>query len=125
MAKEWEKWLKGTHPTVPVTFDQETAAENAKTLYLSVSHPLIRQAAQYLRLNEPAYAMLKVQSEVVISGEYGFGIYRWTKQGVKQEEELVAVVSDAVVEEKLFLLLQTATTREDSMVYPIIPNSTR
>ncbi len=58
--------------------------------------------------------MLEVQSEAVTPGKYRFGIYRWTKQGVKQEEMLIPVVSDVAVEEKLFSLLQTATTREDS-----------
>lgn len=113
VVREWEKWLKGPYPTVPVTFDQETAAENAKALYLSASHPLVCQAARYLRLDEPVYAVLKVQSEVLAPGEYQFGVYRWAKQGVKQEEMLVPVVSDAAVEEELFSLLQIAKTRED------------
>lgn len=110
VAREWEKWLKGTQPTVPVTFDQEIAAENAKTLHLSVTHPLVRQAARHHKRDEPAYAMLEVQSEAVPSGEYRFGVYRWTKQGVKQDEVLVPVASDSAIEEKLLSLLQTATT---------------
>lgn len=114
-ARVWEKWLKGTHSTVPVTFHQDTATENANALYLSVSHPLVRQAAQNLRLDEPAYAVLEVQSEAVAAGEYQFGIYRWAKQGVKQEEAIVSVVSDAAVEEKLFSLLQTAATRNNAL----------
>jgi ATP-dependent helicase HepA len=113
-TREWEKWLKGAQPTVPVTFDQGIAVENAKALHLSVSHPLVRQAAQHLKLDESAYAVLESQSAVVAPGEYRFGIYRWTKQGVKQEEMLIPVVSDIAVEETLFSLLQTATTREDS-----------
>ena len=30
IARDWEKWLKGTLPTMPVTFDQQAAAENPK-----------------------------------------------------------------------------------------------
>ncbi|SDA22305.1 SNF2 family N-terminal domain-containing protein [Nitrosospira sp. Nsp18] len=111
-TREWEKWLKGAQPTVAVTFDQEAAVENSRAFHLSVTHPLVRQAAQYLKSDEPGYAVLEVNSEVVTPGEYQFGIYRWTKQGIKQEETLMPVVADAAVEEKLLLLLQTATTRE-------------
>ena len=38
IAREWEKWLKGDQPILPVTFEQETAAENPKTVHLSVVH---------------------------------------------------------------------------------------
>jgi ERCC4-related helicase len=114
VVREWEKWLKGEQPVVPVTFDQEAAAENTKALHLSVSHPLVRQAAQYFIVDEPVYAALEVQSEVVQPGEYQFGVYQWTKQGVKQEAMLVPVASDPSIEEELFSLIQFATTREDS-----------
>ena len=30
LAREWERWLKGSQPTLPVTFEQETATENPK-----------------------------------------------------------------------------------------------
>ena len=40
IAREWEKWLKGAQPTLSVTFEQETASENPKTVHLSVLHPL-------------------------------------------------------------------------------------
>lgn len=115
-TREWEKWLKGAQPTVAVTFDQEAAAENAKALHLSVNHPFVRQAAQYLKSDEPSYVVLEVQSEAVTSGEYRFGIYRWTKQGVKQEEMLIPIAFDLAVEEKLFSLLQIATTRDGELL---------
>ena len=112
VAREWEKWLKGGLPNLSVTFDQTTAAENLKAVHLSVTHPLIRQAAHHLRLDEAAYAVLQVQSTDVPPGDYPFGIYRWQKQGVKVDETLVPVASHPAVEEELLALLQIATTRE-------------
>ena len=56
VSREWEKWLKGSLPTLPVTFQQEMAAENPKEVYLSVVHPLVRQAARFLEITEPVYA---------------------------------------------------------------------
>jgi len=112
VARQWEKWLKGSQPTIPVTFDQEIAAEDAKVLHFSVTHPLVRQSARHHKLDEPAFATLEAQSAVVPPGEYRFGIYRWTKQGVKADELLIPVASDPVVEDKLFALLQIAATRD-------------
>jgi ATP-dependent helicase HepA len=112
VARDWEKWLKGTHPTVSVTFEQVEAAENSKAMHLSITHPLVRQAALHLKLDDQAFVALQVKSSEVQSGEYRFGVYRWTKQGVKHDELLAAIASDIDVEGKLFSLLQTATTLE-------------
>jgi hypothetical protein len=110
VAREWEKWLKGTTPTVSVTFDQDAAAENPTTLHLSVTHPLLRQAALHLKLDTTAYTTLEVQTSDISPGEYRFGIYLWSKQGVKPDEELVAVANDVAIEQHLFALLQSATS---------------
>jgi ATP-dependent helicase HepA len=112
VAREWEKWLKGGLPTLAVTFDQATAAENPKAVHLSVTHPLVWQAAHHLHLAEAAYAVLQVQSADVPPGDYCFGIYRWQKQGVKPDEMLAPVASLPALEDKLLTLLQTATTHE-------------
>ncbi len=109
--REWEKWLKGSLPTLPVTFEQETATENLKVAHLSVLHPLVRQAARSLERGEPAYAALAVASNVIPAGTYVFAVYRWVKDGVKPDETLVAVAHDRQVEESLFSLLQRATRR--------------
>lgn len=114
VAREWEKWLKGTQPTVSATFEQDEAAENGKAMHLSITHPLVRQAALHLKADEQAFVALQVKSSDVPSGEYRFGVYRWTKQGVKHDELLAPIASDIDVERKLFSLLQTARTREDA-----------
>lgn len=114
VAREWEKWLKGATPTLSVTFDQTAATENPKAVHLSVTHPLVRQAAHYLRLEEAAYATLLIQDAAAPPGDYSFGVYRWRKQGVRPDEVLVAVASHAIVEEKLFDWLQTATAHPDA-----------
>ncbi|NLE44609.1 MAG: DEAD/DEAH box helicase, partial [Chloroflexi bacterium] len=116
VAREWERWLRGGQPILSVTFDQATAAENPKVIHVSVTHPLVRQAAHHLRLDEVAYATLKVQSTEATPGDYYFGVYRWQNQGVKLDETLVPVASPPDLEEKLLTLLQTATTDEDAVL---------
>ncbi|MGD0088297.1 MAG: helicase-related protein [Planctomycetota bacterium] len=109
VSREWEKWLKGGQPALAVTFDQETAAANPQAVHLSVMHPLVRQAARFLQLDEPAYTTLAVPSHEIPAGAYCFALYRWKTHGVKLDEFLVPVATNAAVENALLALLQSAT----------------
>ncbi len=107
-AREWEKWLKGTQPTLSMTFDQEAAVEDSKIVHMSVLHPLVRQAARFLEIAEPKYFTMEAKSADLPAGRHDFALYRWSKQGVKADESLVAVVEDPAVEAALFALLEAA-----------------
>ena len=72
----------------------------------------MRQAARHLKLDEAAYALLSVQSTGAPPGDHCFGVYRWQKQGVRPDEMLVAVASNAGVEAKLLDLLPFALTTQ-------------
>ena len=117
VAREWEKWLKGGQPTLAVTFDQDAAAETPKAVHLSVLHPLIRQAARHLGLDEPELCSVSVKSETVAPGAYLFAIYRWSMRGIKPDQSLVAVCGNDAVEASLFSLLQKATDA-DAVLLP-------
>ncbi len=108
IAREWEKWLKGSQPTLSVTFEQETASENPKTVHLSVLHPLVRQAAHFLDITEPKYFTLTVRSNEIPPGAYHFALYRWTKHGIKPDESLVAVATEPRLEATLMEMLRHA-----------------
>jgi ATP-dependent helicase HepA len=108
IAREWEKWLKGAQPTLSVTFEQKTAAENPKTVHLSVVHPLVRQAARFLEITEPKYCSLVAQSDEIPAGTHHFALYRWTKHGIRPDELLVSVADDLDIEASLLALLQSA-----------------
>ncbi len=109
VAREWEKWLKGGHPTLPVTFDQETAAADGKVTHLSVTHPLVRQAARHLRVAEPSTANLEVESSLVPPGEYRFALYRWNKVGIKTDEQFIAVTEPPQAGDNFLSLLQSVS----------------
>jgi ATP-dependent helicase HepA len=114
VARDWEKWLKGGQPTVAVTFDQTTAAENPKAVYLSVMHPLVRQAARFLQLDEPIQVSLAVQNVDTPAGNYDFGLFRWKKHGVRLDEVLVPVASSPEIENALLTWLQAATDADEA-----------
>jgi len=104
----WERWLKGSLPTLPVTFEQEAAVDNASAVLLSLGHPLLRQAAAYLQEAESVAVRLSAVHESLPEGQHPFALYRWTRQGVKRDEDLIPVVRAPAVAEALLELLPTA-----------------
>lgn len=108
IEREWEKWLKGHSPTLPVTFDQETAANERAIVHLSVLHPLVRQAARHLGSDAPQYCSVAVQSDDLPAGVHPFAIYRWAKHGLRDDETLVSVADDREIEAALLELLPSA-----------------
>ena len=107
VARQWEKWLKGGAPNLPVTFDQDTGSENPTAVHLSVLHPLVRQAARFLNVDEPMRCQVEV-TDGLPKGEYRFALYRWAKHGIRPDEELVVVADDPEVERQLLALLPSA-----------------
>ena len=108
VARQWEKWLRGADPLLPVTFDQETAAAEPKAVYLNVLHPLVRQAAQHLRRSDAVQVNLTVSSESVPTGAYPFALYQWRKVGVRAEDTLVAVTADPKLDRTVLSMLEVA-----------------
>jgi len=112
VAREWEKWLRGTQSTIPVTFDQQTAAENPKSLHLTVVHPLVRQAAYALEATDAQACAVTVESADLDPGSYPFAIYRWSMHGVKPDRMLIAVALSPALESALLDALPEARTAD-------------
>lgn len=108
MHRIWERWLKGSSPTLPVTFEQEAAVDNASAVLLSLGHPLLRQAAAYLQEADSVVVRLSAVHESLPEGLHPFALYRWTRQGAKRDEDLIPVVRAPAVAEALLGLLPTA-----------------
>ena len=122
ISRQWDKWLKGDEPTLSITFEQESAADNAKAVHLSVVHPLVRQAARFLEITKPKFFRLAATSTDDCLGVHHFAIYRWTKHGIKTDDLLIAVADDERLEKSLFDLLRTAG---DSEAAPLPNNDER
>lgn len=112
-AREWEKWLKGNVPNLAVTFEQQVAAEDSKIMHLSVVHPLVRQAARFLEINEPVYVLLETESAKLQPGLHKFAIYRWKLHGISPDESLIAVSQNQELEEVLLDILSLARQKSD------------
>lgn len=108
MYRSWEKWLKGTVPTLSVTFEQEAAVEHTNAVLLSLGHPLLRQAADFLKEGETIVVRLATSHSSLPTGVYPFALYRWAKQGARRDEVLVPVAKSAAIVEVLLDVLATA-----------------
>ena len=108
LSRDWEKWLKGTRPTLRITFEQEVAAEDTECVHVSVVHPLVRQAAMDLEIRKPGYCSLEVDRADLPPGAHYFRLYLWRKHGIRRDEEIVGVAEHPDVEAALFDLLRSA-----------------
>lgn len=113
MHRGWDRWLKGTVPTLQVTFEQDCAVENPSAVLLSLGHPLLRQAAVFLEESATVIVKVSAMHETLPAGRHPFALYRWCRQGVKRDEQLVPVVAEASVAEALLELLQGAADAPD------------
>lgn len=113
MNRAWEKWLKGTVPTLQVTFEQEAAVDNPAAVLLSLGHPILRQAAGFLQEPEAVMVKLRVSHDSLPVGVHPFALYRWNRQGVKRDEALVPVVADGQVAAMLLEVLPVSTDAPD------------
>lgn len=113
MSRTWERWLKGTVPTLQVTFEQEAAVECPAAVLLALGHPLLRQCAAYLHEPEAVFVKLRSSHDSLTEGIHPFALYRWTRQGVRRDEELIPVVADALVASALLELLPLSSDASD------------
>jgi hypothetical protein len=101
--------LRGSQPTLSVTFDQQTATENPDAMHIWVGHPLVRQAAEYFKFDEPREVTLLARSSSIPEGDYVFALYRWVKRGLTVDETIVPISSEREIEKNLMNMLATAT----------------
>ncbi len=106
--REWENWLKGGDPHLPVTFDAECATAHPEAAFVMPLHPLVKQAAILFDARKRVVAMLKVQLNDVPAGKYEFAIYQWRFHGIKEDLVLRPIASSETVTVHLGRLLEKA-----------------
>ena len=107
--RDWERWLKGAEPHLPITFDGQCANENRTTQLLTPVHPLMRQAAKALDARGNAEVHLTMCELSLPKGVHPFAVFQWELIGLRRDLNIVAVALDEVINSKLLELLQSAT----------------
>ncbi|MBF0556103.1 MAG: helicase, partial [Nitrospirae bacterium] len=93
-------------PHLQVTFDSECATQNPKATFIMPIHPLVKQAAEFFKIQRKAITTLKVEDDSVSSGQYKFAIYQWRFHGIREDMAFKSIASSDIVNEHLNRLLE-------------------
>jgi superfamily II DNA or RNA helicase len=118
LARAWEQWLRGTQPTLAITFEQACAIDNPQAIQIDAGHPLLRQAVAYLRQDDVIHTAFQVRSSALPPGEYPFALYRWEKRGVKPDIEIVVVLEKETAADQFFALLREGNATREEICLP-------
>ena len=117
--RDWERWLKGNEPHLPITFDGQCANDNRSAQLLTPVHPLIRQAANALDSTGNVEVHLCVTDPELPEGVHPFAVFQWELIGLRRDLDIRAIAKDDALDAQLLGLLQTAedfTGSEDRSV---------
>ena len=106
--REWENWLKGGNPHLPITFESECATQHPQAIFIMPLHPLVKQAAMSFDVSRRVTTALKVKSNDIPAGRYEFAIYQWQFHGIREDLVLRPVASSEIVTEQLTSLIEKA-----------------
>lgn len=108
LYREWRKWLKGNSAHLSITFASDYANEDRDTVLITPIHPLAIQAARACEEKSPVYTCFRTINAETQPGTYPFAIYMWQQVGARHNVVFQPVLSDDLVEEKFFNLLEKA-----------------
>ena len=106
--REWENWLKGGNPHLPITFDAVCASQHLDAAFIMPLHPLVRQASRAFDTTKRVVTTLKVKDQSVHGGDYLFAIYQWRFLGIREDLVLCPVTTSEQVTSHLGKLLEKA-----------------
>lgn len=106
MNKSWRRWLESGEQILEITFESDCWKENPDTTLLSITHPLVRLAADYLKSSGKVVTALRVQTNEFAEGEYPFAIYQWKLSGEREDLQMVPVSANKELNKILFELLK-------------------
>jgi superfamily II DNA or RNA helicase len=104
----WEAWLRGSQPTLSLTFAREAALDERSLAFITPVHPLTQTAAQALAKGEEIRIALAVSSADHAAGTHQFALYRWRFQGLKEDAVLVPIIEDSRAMRDFMQLLKSA-----------------
>ena len=106
--REWERWLKGSDPHLPITFEADCATQHPEAVFIIPTHPLVKQAANALNAEQEAVTTLRVRTNKVPSGRYEFAIYQWRFLGIREHLVLKPIALSEALTPHLNDLLERA-----------------
>lgn len=116
--RKWELYLKGGDPNCKLTFDSETASENAEVHFINPLHPLVRMAVKSVSTTTPPFSICRVVTNTVPAGDYPFALYSWEYSGLQSALNIIPVCDNEEVRRELFNLMDIAISSEEKSLLP-------
>jgi hypothetical protein len=114
--KSWEKFLKSSHPNCHITLSSSEATKNRKSIFLTLLHPLVRQAAKHYSKNSSLRISLATIGQDIPQGDYPFSLYAWEYKGYRSHTDFVLVCEAETLRDEILKALpnmvHTDTNRE-------------
>lgn len=104
--RNWRKWLESGEQHLPITFNSDCSMNAPGVTLLSITHPLVKQAAQYLKCKGKIVSFLRVKTNMFEPGEYPFAIYQWKLSGEREDLQLKTVSANSSLNKVLLELLK-------------------
>ena len=99
----WEALLKTNDFNVYIDFNGEHSSEDSNSLFINISHPLVKQAI--LNIDTSNITYVKTKSNKLKAGIYPFEIYLWAYRGLKNTSRLKVITHDNIQDTDFLNLL--------------------
>ncbi len=104
--RNYEKFLKGADQFWTITFDVESSKSNKEAQLITLTHPLVKQAVDYLQSKGKHVTTLTVKTDRFTPGEYPFAVYQWKMVGDKTDIDIKTISENEDLNQILFELLK-------------------
>ncbi len=106
--KTWRKWLESGEQLLDITFESSCWRENPNVVFLTITHPLVQMAAEYLQSKGRIATTLEVNRTNIEPGNYPFAIYQWKMSGEREDLQLKPLSADDELNKVILDLLKTS-----------------
>lgn len=113
--RSWVKLLKQGDLHVQVTFDGNCSRENPKAVLITMSHPLVRQAAFSLEAENHSVTAFRVNSNRMKPGTYPFAVFQWKMSGEREDLQLKPISAYPELNKCLLDLLKESQNAEKTV----------
>lgn len=95
---DWERWLKRGNQYLSLAFSADNDSNNANCILVNVLHPLVRQAAKAINIENEKYIFISYKDSQLPCGTYKFILYQWKYTGVFEDSKILIVSENTALE---------------------------
>ena len=104
--RAWVKALKKEEQYIPITFDGKAFDKDGDVMLITISHPLVKQAAAFLETESKSVTAFRVETNRYQAGEYPFAVFQWKMSGEREDLQLKTISIETGLNDILLDLLK-------------------